>query len=118
MHNKCAPYWALAMLILLVSGLSTVYFDLGDFANGYLLDMAGPAWAYILFRGLFTAKADNRWTRFFTPGRTLILLLAVSFGIESMQYFEIYESTFDYWDLPAYVSILVPLYLIDKRIIS
>jgi len=40
----------------------------------------------------------------------------VCFGIETMQYFKIYNSTFDLWDFLAYISILFPLYLIDIRI--
>ena len=78
--------------------------------------MVGPAWAYTLFRGLFTAKADNIWTRFFTPNSTFLILLSVCFGIEALQYFEVYDSTFDPWDLLAYISVLFPLFLIDKRL--
>lgn len=37
--------------------------------------------------------------------------------IETMQYFKIYDSTFDPWDLLAYVSILIPLFLIDLGLI-
>jgi hypothetical protein len=117
MHDKYAPYWAITLVILLGTGLSTIWFDFGDFWSGYVLDMVGPAWTYVLFRGLFTAIADNIWTRFFSPNRTLIILLICCFGIETLQYFKIYDSTFDYWDLLAYISILVPLYLIDRRII-
>jgi len=64
--------------------------------------MTGPAWNYILFRGLFTAEANNAWTDFFTPVRTLVIFLLVCFGIESMQYLKIYDSTFDTWDLLPY----------------
>jgi hypothetical protein len=117
MHDKYAPYWAITLIILLGTGLSTIWFDLGAFWSSYLLDLVGPAWAYILFRGLYTAKADNIWTRFFTPNRTLIIFLTVCFGIETLQYFKIYNSTFDFWDLLAYISILIPLFLIDTRII-
>ncbi|MBT3209753.1 MAG: hypothetical protein HN704_01695 [Bacteroidetes bacterium] len=114
-HNKNAPYWAAAMLVFGVLGLSTIWIDLGIFWKGYLLDMVGPAWNYILFRGLFTTKADNYWTRFFTHQRTLIIFLTVCFGIETMQYFKIYDSTFDPLDLLAYISILIPLFLIDSK---
>jgi len=116
-HDKYAPYWAISLIVFLGTGLSTLWFDLGVFWSGYVLDMVGPAWAYILFRGLFTAKADNIWTRFFTANRTLLIFLAVCFGIEALQYFNIYDATFDYWDLLAYISILVPLFLIDTKII-
>ncbi len=115
-HNKYAPYWAIALVFFWILGLSTIWIDSGKFWKGYVLDMVGPAWNYILFRGLYTAYADNIWTRFFTPIRTLTIFLIVCFGIETLQYFKVYNSTFDLWDLLAYISILVPLYLIDSRI--
>ena len=117
-HNKYAPYWAITLIILMATGLSTIWFMAGNFWNGYVLDIVGPAWTYILFRGLFTGKVDNKWTRFFTPRTTFIILLVVAFGIETLQYFEVYDSTFDPWDLFAYISILTPLFLIDKRLIK
>jgi len=117
MHDKYAPYWAITLIVLLGTGISTIWFDFGAFWSGYVLDMVGPAWAYILFRGLYTEKAENIWTRFFTPNRTLIILLTVCIGIESLQFFKIYDSTFDFWDLLAYISILIPLFLIDTRMI-
>ncbi len=116
LHNKNAPYWAIALLVFGLLGLSTIWIDLGKFWKGYVLDIAGPAWNYILFRGLYTAKAKNSWTRFFTPSRTLFLFIIVCFGIEFLQYFQIYESTFDPWDFVAYVSVLIPLFLIDKKL--
>ncbi|PLW91777.1 MAG: hypothetical protein C0592_14135 [Marinilabiliales bacterium] len=117
-HNKNAPYWAAAIVIFGISGLSSIWFDLGQFWKGYILDMAGPAWNYILFRGLFTSWTNNKWTRFFTPLRTVILFILVCFGIETLQFFEVYDSTFDPFDLLAYISILVPIYLIDNQIIK
>ncbi len=114
-HDKHAPYWAAALLILWATGISTIWIDLGSFWKGYVLDMTGPAWNYILFRGLFTAKADNAWTRFFTPTRTLVIFLLVCILIETLQYYHIYNATFDKWDFLAYVSILIPLYILDKK---
>jgi hypothetical protein len=112
-HDKYAPYWAIALVVLVGTGLATIWVDLGAFWKGYVLDMTGPAWNYILFRGLFTSYTINVWTRFFTPKRTLTIFLLVCFGIETMQYLNIYDSTFDLWDLLAYVSILIPLFFID-----
>ncbi len=117
LHDKYAPYWAAALMILGITGLSTIWFDFGSFWKGYVLDITGPAWNYILFRGLFTAKKDNAWTRFFTPERTLIIFALVCTTIESMQYFKIYDSTFDPWDFLAYFSVLIPLFINDKRIV-
>jgi len=115
-HDNYAPYWAVVLLIFFTVGLSTIWTDLGGFWKGYVLDMVGPAWNYILFRGLYTAKANNIWTRFFTSKRTLIIFLTVCFTIETLQYFKIYDSTFDLWDLLAYCSILIPIFVIDLRL--
>ncbi len=115
-HDKFAPYWASALVLFALVGLSTIWIDLGSFWKGYVLDIVGPAWNYILFRGLFTAKADNKWTRFFTPTRTLAIFLIVCVGIETLQYFEVYKATYDKWDYLAYTSLLIPLYVIDKKI--
>lgn len=113
-HNKLAPYWAIAMVLLGLTGLSSVWFYLGDFWNSYILDITGPAWNYILFRGLFTTYANNKWTQFFTPTKTLIIFIIVCYGIEAAQYFNFYDSTFDPWDLVSYISVLTPLYLLDQ----
>ena len=113
-HNRFAPYWAVGVFVFCATGLATIWIDLGVFWKSYVLDIAGPAWNYILFRGLFTAYASNSWTRFFTPNRTLIIFLAVCAGIEGAQYLHLYEATYDPWDLLSYVSLLVPLYLLDS----
>ena len=112
-HDKQAPYWAAALVVLCLTGVATIWFDFGSFWKGYVLDMCGPAWSYILFRMKFTSKKDNHWTRFFTPKNTVVLFLIFCFGIESMQYFKLYESTFDPWDFLAYISLLGPLFLLD-----
>ena len=112
-HDKNAPYWATALVIFCATGLATSWIDLGSFWKGYVLDMTGPAWNYILVRGLFSSYRDNAWRRFFTPGKTITLMLIVAFGIEGIQYLNLYEATFDPWDLLAYVSILIPVFIID-----
>jgi hypothetical protein len=108
-----APYWAFGLFVFLLMGLSTTWFDWGNFWNGYALDMAGPAWNYILFRGLFVAKADNRWTRFFTPKMTFGIFATACICFETIQYLELYDSTFDPLDFVAYGSILVLFFLLD-----
>jgi hypothetical protein len=113
-HDRHAPFWALVLVVLCATGLATIWIDGGPFWKGYVLDMTGPAWNYILFRGRFTSKADNLWTRFFTPKRTIMIFVAVCFGIESAQYFGLYEATFDILDFFAYISILVPLFILDQ----
>ncbi len=114
-HNKYAPYWAAAMFIFAALGLTTVWWDLGAFWKGYVLDMVGPAWNYILFRGLFTTYQKNKWTNFFTPQKTFLLFIAFSFGVETAQYFKLYDATFDYFDYLAYLSLLSPLFILDLK---
>jgi len=113
-HNKHAPFWAAGLVILCITGLATIWLNFGSFWKGYVLDITGPAWNYILFRGRFTSKADNRWTRFFTPKRTVVIFIAVCIGIEGIQYLKLYEATFDPWDFLAYISVLVPLFILDQ----
>jgi hypothetical protein len=113
MHNRQAPYWAAALVVLIGIGLASIWIDGGRIWKGYVLDIAGPAWAYILFRGRFTARADNLWTRFFTPLRTFLIFVAVCYGIEIAQLFNLYESTFDLMDFFAYISLLFPLFILD-----
>ena len=115
-HDRCAPYWAAAIVILGMMGLSSDLLFNHPFWSGYALDITGPAWNYILFRGLFTYKKDNRWTRFFKPVTTYVIFVLVCFGIEGMQYLEWYDSTFDPLDLLAYLSVLTPLFLIDLHL--
>jgi len=116
MHNRAAPYWAVAMVVCCVVGVSTTKLSLGGFWNAYVLDITGPAWNYVLFRGLAFTYSSNVWTRLFTPTRTIFIFVIVAFGIESAQWLELYESTFDPWDFVAYISLLVPMYLIDRKI--
>ena len=113
MHNRNAPFWAAAFIIFGLSGIATTWVDLGNFWSGYMLDIMGPAWNYILFRGLFTYYAENKWTRFFTPVRTYVIFVFISFSIEGLQYLNVYNATFDPWDLVSYVSLLTPLFIID-----
>ncbi len=112
-HNRNAPFWAMAMIVLGIAGLSTNWVDLGGFWKGYVLDMAGPAWNYILFRGLYTKWAENSWRKFFTPARTYLIFVLVCFLIEGAQYLELYDATFDPWDLLAYLSLITPAFILD-----
>lgn len=101
------------MIVFGTTGVSTTFTDFGAFWNGYVLDITGPAWNYILVRGRFREYADNVWTRFFTPVKTLAIFVFVAYGIELAQFFELYDSTYDPWDLLAYVSLLIPIFVID-----
>ena len=113
LHDKFAPWWAAGLVVLCSTGLATIWTDLGDFWKGYVLDITGPAWNYILCRGLYRNYIENAWTRFFTPYRTLLIFLIVCTGIEIAQYLKLYDATYDPWDFLAYISILVPVFILD-----
>lgn len=113
-HNKAAPYWAILLVVSCSTGLATIWIDLGSFWKGYVLDMTGPAWNYILFRGLFTSYTENLWTKFFSPIKTFLIFLFVCFSIEGTQYLQWYNATYDPFDILAYISILLPLFLFDS----
>ncbi len=112
-HNKNAPYWAFGLVLLGGIGISSSFLDLGPFWKGYVLDMTGPAWNYILIRGLFTKYTENAWRKFFTPVNTYFIFIAVCFIIETTQFLNLYDSTFDSMDYLAYVSLITPLFLLD-----
>lgn len=112
-HDRFAPFWAISLVIFMTLGLSTNWLDLGAFWSGYVLDVTGPAWSYILVRGLFTKYKEGAWFRFFTPISTVLIFIAVCLGIETAQYFKLYDSTFDPFDLIAYISLLVPVFVMD-----
>jgi len=45
-----------------------------------------------------------------------MLFVLVCVGIEGAQFFQLYDATFDPWDFIAYVSVLVPLFILDLRL--
>ena len=113
LHDRQAPYWAAVLAVMCATGLATIWIDGGTFWKGYVLDMVGPAWNYVLIRGRFTERKDNHWTRFFKPTTTFALFILVCFTIEGAQYLELYDSTYDPWDFLAYISLMTPLYMLD-----
>ena len=118
LHNKYAPYWAVSMIIMLGTGLATTWIKTGGFWNAWVIDIAGPAWSYILIRGLFTTYSNNAWRRFFSPWKTLLLILTAAYTIEMLQYFNFYPSTFDPLDFVAYSALVIPAFLIDYLIVK
>ena len=101
------------MIILVITGISTTWISWNSFWNGYVLDITGPAWNYILFRNLGGPYKENALTRFFTPVKTFFIFTTILYFIEWMQYFEVYESTYDPWDFVAYISLMLPFCVID-----
>lgn len=112
-HNRQAPLWAAGFIALCATGVSTNWIDFGAFWRGYVLDITGPAWCYILFRGRFTRWSVSPWTRAFSPTRTMTVVLLACIAIEAAQFMELYAATYDAWDFVAYLSLLVPIYVTD-----
>ncbi|MFC2088902.1 hypothetical protein ACFLSX_04810 [Calditrichota bacterium] len=109
--------WKITIIILGLIGLSTGVVKFNSFWTSYVLDIVGPAWNYILFRGLYSSKQSGFLSINFTPESALITILGICFIIETSQYFNIYNATFDSYDYLAYISVIVPIYLIDRRIL-
>jgi len=105
--------WAVALVVLGTVGLSTGLVPARGFWSSYVLDVVGPAWNYILLRGLFSKTQPAMLSRL-TPEGTLLLIVAVCGVIEAAQYFRLYEAHYDPYDFLAYVSLLLPCYAIDR----
>jgi len=83
-----------------------------------MLDIMGPAWNYILIRGLFSRTQPAMLSRILIPEAALVLIVAICFLVEVAQYLGLYESTYDPFDFVAYVSLIVPCYIIDRRLLK
>jgi len=109
--------WKVALIMFGAIGLyAAVFARTPGFWTSYALDVAGPAWNYILIRGQYSAKDSTFFSLKFTPESAVLLILGICLLIETSQYFNLYAAHFDPWDYPAYISGLLPCYLIDKWI--
>ena len=107
-------YWAVALVVFGTIALSTGLFPARGFWSSYVLDIFGPAWNYILLRGLFSRTQPAMLSRFLTPERALVLILGVCALTEVAQYLKLYEAHYDPYDFLAYSSLIVPCYAIDR----
>lgn len=92
----------------------------GGFATNHLADVAGPAWLYIVLRGLAEPEKRTRLGRFFgaTPERAAAILLIGSSVTELSQIYwprGVFSGRFDPLDLAAFAVGIVLLYLLDRR---
>jgi hypothetical protein len=74
---------------------------------------------YILIRVQYkqVKPEDQRFMLLkFSPESALIIVILAACLIEMSQYFKWYLSYFDPFDFLAYISALLPVYLIDKRL--
>jgi hypothetical protein len=81
------------------------------------LDIAGPAWFYVLIRAQYKSKNAAFLGIRFSPDRAFVFVIAASFSIEIMQFFEVYHATFDPYDFICYASGTMVVYVLDKWIV-
>lgn len=109
-----ALFWKIALISLGIISLSTGILKGPACWTGYMLDITGPAWGYILIRGQYNSKNATFLSIKFSEESAFILIVSICYIIEAMQYFELYDSTFDPYDFIAYSSGIFIVYLIEK----
>ena len=112
--------WVLFGAFLVAAVLNMTETPAG-FATNHLADLVGPAWLYIVFRGLAEPEKRNRLGRFIgaTPERAAIILFAGSSATEIAQIYwpsGLFAGRFDPLDIVAFAIGLFPLYLVDTRL--
>ena len=106
--------WKISLIVFATIGLLTCFIPYPGFWSSYVLDIVGPAWGYILFRGIYTPYQSSFLSIKFTPETAVLLVLGICFAIETSQYFKLYNAHFDLYDYVAYFSLLFLCYLADK----
>jgi hypothetical protein len=112
--------WVLFGAFLVAAVLNMTETPAG-FATNHLADLVGPAWLYIVFRGLAEPQKRNRLGRFIgaTPERAAIILCVGSAATEITQIYwpsGLFAGRFDPLDIVAFAIGLFPLYLVDKKL--
>ena len=109
--------WTTAGLTLVVLGLASGPLrshGAPAFWSSYVLDIAGPAWSYILLRQLYEPRHESRFlARVFTPTTTALTVVGICFLVEIAQFLGMYDSTPDPWDFVAYASGVTVCYAVD-----
>jgi len=116
-NRSKAIFWKITLICFGLIALSSGLFKESKFWSGYVLDIAGPAWMYMLIRGQYNSKGRFLNIKF-SPELALFLIITLSFSIEIMQYLEVYNATYDPFDFLAYLSGTLVIYLIDKILSS
>ena len=110
--------WKIAIIVLGIVALSSGLVKKPGFWSSYVLDIAGPAWIYILLRCQYSERTTKFMSIRFSPESTVLLVFGMGVAIETSQYFKFYDSTFDPYDFIAYLSLLLPFYFLDKYLQS
>jgi hypothetical protein len=114
-RKKQAKFWKTSVILLGIISLSTGLYKGSGFWSSYVLDIAGPAWGYVLIRAQYRLNSERFMNIRFSPEIAFLVIVGICFIIEAMQFFEIYNSTFDPYDLLSYFSGVLVVYLVDKN---
>jgi len=114
---KQSYFWKILIVILGIIVLSATFMKSPGFITSYMVDIAGPAWIYILIRVQYSTTHSTFLSIKFSPEFAALLIIGISVIIETSQYYEIYDAHFDPYDYVAYISGTVPIYLLDKWIL-
>jgi len=117
-NSRIMLFWKITLILTGSTVLATCLIRIPGFWSSYVLDMAGPAMGYILLRVQYTSKESTFLSFKFTPESAALIIFGICFAIETSQYFKLYEAHFDPFDYVAYISLLVPCFLIDKWLIK
>ena len=106
--------WKIILIVLGIISLSSGLVKTPGFWSSYLLDIAGPAWGYVLLRAQYKT-GDHRFLSFrFSPDLALIGIIVICYLIETAQFINLYDAYFDPFDYLAYISGIIPIYIFDK----
>lgn len=106
--------WKIALINCGMITLSAGFVKTPGFWTSYAADIAGPAMGYILIRGQFNSHGYLFNRLRLSPIKAALLIVSICFFIETAQYLNLYKAHFDPYDYIAYISLVIPLYLIDK----
>jgi len=117
-NSRIMLFWKIILILSGCTVLATCLIRIPGFWSSYVLDMTGPAMGYILLRVQYTSKESTFLSFRFTPESAALLIFGICFVVETSQYFKLYEAHFDRYDYVAYISLLLPCYLIDRWLIK
>ena len=109
-------FWKILLWLLLVLGSSAALVGVPGLWSSYLFDICFPAFLYIHLRGLARGVPAQPWLNSLSPPMTLGLIIGITYLLESLQFLGAYKGYFDPFDYLAYVSVLVPCYVLDTRL--
>ena len=98
--------------------IATEIIKIPGFWSSYVADIAGPAWFYILLRGLYTNNPNRLCKIFHAPEIAVITVILICVTGEMAQYYGLYNRVYDPYDFIAYASLLLPLYMVDRLLVN